>query len=449
MKGDAPGPSVVHHRWVLGKRLGLYAAAGIPVALVTGGHVIGAAAALAFDGLLVLGSWLEARSLRKKVPVVERKMAPRLIVGIPNRITLSLHNQGPSPVRVAVRDDLPAGWVADPDELIVELPPWARREAAYSVVPPRRGSFSFGDLHLRLEGPTRLGALVARAGSAGAVRVYPNVLGPRRYELAARLGDLARLGFRSVRTAGGGGEFAHLREYVSGDPYRDLDWKATAKRHKPITRVLAQERAQNVLLCIDAGRMMAARLGAVSKLDHAIDAALLCAWVALRQGDRVGLCVFADEVTSFVPPGRGPGQYRRLLEAAHDVEPRLAFVDFRRLVEVVRVRLPRRSLVVVFTDLLDEDHAQPLVDSAALLRARHLPVCVTMRDEVVTALARAPAPLDEMVYQRAAAADLLIERELLKARLQKVGVGIVEAPAGSLSVATVNRYLEIKARRAL
>lgn len=439
----------VHHKWVLGKRLGLYATAGIPVALATGGHGLGAAAALAYDGLLVLGSWLESRALRKKVPAVERKMAPRLIVGVPNKITVALHNQGASTVRVAVRDELPVGWVAEPDELIVELPPWARRDVVYTVVPPRRGAFTFGDLHLRLDGPTKLGALVARAESVSPVRVYPNVLGPRRYDLAARLGDLARLGFRSVRTAGGGGEFAHMREYVSGDPFRDLDWKATAKRHKPITRVLAQERAQNVLLCIDAGRMMAARLGAVSKLDHAIDAALLCAWVALRQGDRVGLCVFADEVTTFVPPGRGPGQYRRLLESVHDVEPRLAFVDFRRLVEVLRVRLPRRSLVVVFSDLLDEDHAKPLVDSASLLRARHLPVCVTMRDEVVTTLAHAPAPRDEQVFQRAAAADLLMERELLKARLHKAGVGIVEAPAGSLAVATVNRYLEIKARRAL
>lgn len=267
--------------------------------------------------------------------------------------------------------------------------------------------------------------------------------------MAARLGDLRSVGFRNVRRVGGGGEFDQLREYVRGDPYRDLDWKSTAKRLRPVTRVYQQERSQQVLIAIDAGRMMATRLGDISKLDHAINAALLLAYVALRQGDRVGLVVFADVVKSFVPPKRGPAQYRRILEALYQVEAEVAYVDFRRLVEFVQIRVPRRALLVMFSDLLDETHARPLVEHAALLRRKHLPVCVTMHDPVAEEIADRPAHRPDEVFRRAAAADVIAEREALKAHLQKSAVGLVEAPPGELAVETVNRYLEIKARHRL
>ncbi|MGE3631668.1 MAG: DUF58 domain-containing protein [Sandaracinaceae bacterium] len=350
---------------------------------------------------------------------------------------------------MTVRDDLPDGWVATPDEIVVELPAYARREVSYTVVPPRRGRYEFGALHLKLEGSVRLGASIVSYDAAQSARVFPNVLGPRRYELAARLGDLASVGFRSIRRGGGGGEFEQLREYVSGDPYRDLDWKSTAKRHRPVTRVFEQERSQTVLIALDAGRMMAMKLGAISKLDHSINAALLLAWVALRKGDRVGLVVFSDQVHGFVAPGRGPGQYRAVLDALYAVQAEETHVDFRRLVEFMQLRVRKRSLLVMFSDLLDETHAMPLVEHASLLKRVHLPVCVTMHDPVAESLADASVGSVPDAYRRAAAADLLAERETVKAHLRKGGVNLVEAPPSELAVATVNRYLDIKARRAL
>ncbi len=436
-------------KWSAGPRLAPLAVAGLPVALLDGGSGLGVAAALAYDAALLVGSAIEARGLGRVAPTVERRMDARLVLGVENRITLKLHNPSPRRLRVAIRDDLPAGWTAEPGELFVELPPYARREVTYTVVPGRRGRFAFGDVHLRVEGSARLGAAIVRVDASEEARVYPNVLGPRRYEMAARLGDLRYVGFRNVRRAGGGGELEQLREYVRGDPYRDVDWKSTAKRLRPVTRVYQQERSQQVLLAIDAGRMMATRLGEISKLDHAINAALLLAYVALRQGDRVGLVVFGDVVKSFVAPGRGPGQYRKLLEALYHVEAEVTYVDFRRLVEHIQIRVPRRALLVMFSDLLDETHARPLVEHAALLRRKHLPVCVTMHDPVAGDLAGRPASRPEEVFRRAAAADVIAERESLKAHLRKSAVGLVEAPPGELAVATVNRYLEIKAKHLL
>ncbi len=436
-------------RFVPGSRLAAFAAGGLPLAIADGGTGLGLGAALAYDAVLLIGAAIESRRLAARAPAVERTMDTRLVVGVENRITLRLHNPHDRPLRVAIRDDLPPGWRAEPDELALELPPYARRDVSYTVVPEKRGRFAFGDVHLKIEGGARLGAIVVTVSAAEEARVFPNVLGPRRYELAARLGDLSSVGFRSVRRAGGGGEFEQLREYVSGDAFRDLDWKSTAKRQRPVTRVFEQERSQLVLLAIDAGRMMATRIDRISKLDHAINAALLLAYVALRQGDRVGLVVFGDRVHDFVPPGRGPAQYKKLLEALYAVSAEETFVDFRRLLEFVQVRARKRALLVLFSDLLDEAHAMPLAEHAALLRRTHLPVCVTMHDAVAERLADAPVRDARSAYRRAAAADLLAEREAVKAHLRKSGVRLVEAPPGELAVATVNRYLEIKARHAL
>jgi uncharacterized protein (DUF58 family) len=464
--GEPPRGRAARARFVPGARLVPLAAGGLPLALADGGSGLGLGAALLYDAVLLVGAVLEGKQLARHAPAIERSMEARLVVGAPNRITLRLHNPHARTLRVVVRDDLPAGWVADPSELSVELPPYTRREVSYTVVPPKRGRFSLGDLHLKTEGGARLGASVVTVDAKQEARVYPNVLGPRRFELAARLGDLTSVGLRSVRRTGGGGEFEQLREYVAGDPFRDLDWKTSAKRQRPVTRVFEQERSQLVLIALDAGRMMAPRAErpaepsptrdeeappapGISKLDHAINAALLLAYVALRQGDRVGLVVFADQVQGFVAPGRGPGHYKRILEALYTVEAQETFVDFRRLLEFVQVRARKRALFVLFSDLLDEAHAMPLAEHAAMLRRTHLPVCVTMRDAVAHELADEAVRDVEGAYRRAAAADLLAEREVVKAHLRKNGVGLVEAPPGELGVATVNRYLELKARRAI
>ena len=457
------------------------------------GTGLGLASAAAYDGVLALLSFMESRGLRALAPEIHRRPPERLIVGRENHVRLELHNRADRRVRLRVRDTLPAsfklaGSQALAPDLEVDLPAHARRELSYAIVPTRRGRFAFGDLHLQLEGPLGVGDRRLSVPAHQQARVFPDVLGLRGEELMTRVSDLRTSGTRNVRKLGGGGEFAQLREYVPGDAFRDIDWKSTAKRRRPVTRVYEQERSQSVLLCLDVGRMMAARLteddhGVVqTKLDHALKAALLLAWVALRDGDQVGVLLFAEGVREFVPPGRGPAQYRRILEAVFDAEAQPTFVNVRALVAFVRARVPRRSLVMIFSDLLDDEHAMPLAESAAVLRQRHLPVCVTLDEPVASYLADAPVRLGsgedshgkpgaagagssdaedespeasasfdplERVFARAAAADLLKDRERVKAHLQKSGVGLVEAPASKLAVSAVRRYLEIKARRTL
>jgi uncharacterized protein (DUF58 family) len=440
---EAAAPVV---RYVPGKRLGWLTLLALPL-YATGD--LGIAAGLLWNGALIAAALREARSLRAALPAVARKLDARLLVGTANAVRVKLHNTSPMSLRFALRDDPPDSFAVDREELEGELPPFARQELHYDVTPDRRGRFAFGALHLRLEGRLALGAAIATVPAEQACRVFPNLRAPRRYELAARLGQLHRVGVRPVREPGQGGEFEQLREYVSGDSYRSIDWKATAKRRRPVTRVHGREQSQQVVIALDAGYSMAARQDSLGKLDHAINAALMVSYVALRSGDKVGLIVFAQEVLIYVPPQRGHAQYRRILEALADVVASPAYVDFRRLTEFVRARLPRRALLVIFSDLQGEQQIKPLCDQAAVLRAKHLPLCVSVSDPVATTLAVAEVGSDEQAYRRVAAAALLEDREAAKAQLRKAGVGLVEAEASKLAVAAVNRYLAIKSRHAL
>jgi uncharacterized protein (DUF58 family) len=438
-------------RLLPGRRLPLLLV--LPLGLLSLGPGLTWLAALLSLAILA-AAWADARALAALAPDVERRLPPRLSVSVSSIVTVRLSSRARRVLHLTVRDDVPLALAATPDTLRCVLAGPGRHDVDYQLTPAMRGDFELGDVHVRVEGLLQLGAATVSYRARVPLRVYPSLCQTARFELAARAGALHGLGVRAVRALGGSGELQQLREYVPGDAQRDLDWKATAKRRRPVTRVYGHERAQTVLIALDAGRMMASTHGAnpaapATKLDHALHAALLLAHVALRGGDRVGALVFADDVRVFVPPRRGPRHYLRILDALATVQPSDAYVDFRRMAELVRTRVPRRALLVVFSDLLDDTQALPLAEHAALLARKHLPVCVTLNDPVADALGHARVETASDVHRRAAAVVLLEDRSAVKARLRKAGVALVEADAAGLAVATVNRYLAIKARRQL
>ena len=407
------------------------------------------AIAFVLDGAVLALAFWESRALRARLPAVQREAPARLALGEDNVITLQLHNAEATGLRGRIVDDAPESFVCTPAELSFELGPRESRALSYRVRVQRRGQYRFGSLHLRADGSLGLGALIAIQPLAAEVRVYPSPRGPQRYELALRRGTLSGVGVRRAGRQGGAGELDQLREYVPGDAPRDLAWKASAKRLHPITRVHSQEQSQTVMIALDAGRLMAAPLGELRKLDHAIHAALLLAWVALRAGDAVGVVVFEQDVVSYLLPARGRSQYRRILERVYAVEPGDAHVDFRALTSFVRRTVPRRSLVMLFSELFDESQVLPLSAELPKLMPKHLPLCVTLRDPMTSQLAQASATHAQQVYLRAAAADLMAERALTKRQLMRAGVQVLETTVQEMSVQTVNRYFEIKGQHRL
>ncbi len=254
----------------------------------------------------------------------------------------------------------------------------------------KRGRFDFGDLHVRVRGPLGLVLHERRFPAARSVPVYPDLRGASRLLLSGAALDLVNLGLRQLRRDGRGSEFARLRDYAQGDSVREVDWKATARRTRPVTRVMESERSQSILICVDAGRSMAAQVDGLTKLDHAVNAALFLAFVAVRNGDRVGLAVFADGVKAYLAPAAGRLQYRKILDTLYATTPSLTYVDYLALFKELNVRLTRRSLLCVFTDFLDEEQASSMVAPLHRLARRHVPLCLSVRHRAGDPAAHGP-----------------------------------------------------------
>jgi uncharacterized protein (DUF58 family) len=319
----------------------------------------------------------------------------------------------------------------------------------YHVQPPTRGAFTFGAVDVRCWRPHGWLIRQVRIKADEKAAVYPDVLAIKRYELMLRRGLRIMLGLRRARPPGATTAFAGLRDYLPGDDVRRISWKATARRDSPVTTEVEAERGQQAIIALDCGRLMTAPAGLLTKLDHAVNAALLLAWVAQSQGDRVGMLTFSDVVRRFVAPQRGPVQVTQLNRVLYDVKPEYTDPDFGEAFSQLAFRVSRRSLVVVLTDVLDPEASRDLVAHATRLSRRHLVLVVAMSDPEVLAARDAPIERSSRAYEWAAAEELLSARRASFEQLRQGGVLGLDVEAGRLSPALVERYLELKERALL
>jgi len=404
---------------------------------------------LALDVLVAALAGVDLLMARRVRIEAHRRLPRKLSVGVANKVEVLLIHRSSQPVHVRVRDDVPDAFSATPEEAPLDLPPESQTRWVYRVTPAKRGKFSFGDVHVRVRGPLGLVFHERAFKEAQSASVFPDLRGASRLLLSGAALDLVNLGLRQLRRDGRGSEFARLRDYAQGDSVREVDWKASARRGKPVTRVMESERSQSILICVDAGRSMAAQVAGLTKLDHAVNAALFLAFVAVRNGDRVGLVTFADGVKTYLPPAAGRGQYRKIVDALYSATPSLTYVDYLALFKELNVRLTRRSLLCVFTDFLDEEQASTMIDPLHRLARRHVPLCLSVKDTALLGLLRRPPPGPEEAFQQAVASELLMDREMLKAKVSMGGVQMIDVQPDELSLAAVNRYLDIKARGVL
>ena len=278
------------------------------------------------------------------------------------------------------------------------------------------------------------------------MKVYPNLIHVRQYDLLLRRNQLQQLGLRHVRIFGQGTEFERLREYTPDDEYRRIDWKATARRQRPITIEYQTERSQNIMAVIDVGRMMQSPVERMAKLDYVINAVLLLGYVASGMGDKVGVMTFADELGQYLAPRQGRGQFYRMLELLYGVEPQPVEPDYGRALSYLATRQRKRSLIVLFTDLSGGSTMDALVNRVIPLAKRNLVLAVTINDPDVVAAAE-QRPFDSLsAYQRASAERLLDDRQVVLDTLTLRGVLTLDVPANQLSLSVINRYLELKGR---
>lgn len=422
------------HRW-----LALLAAAA-PL------FVLSPAVALGVDLVLVI--LLVADALA--VPAADRlrvtRRAPaRISLGARAEVDLRVDNHTGRRVRVRVTDDLPPLLQREGDDVAdVSVPAWREERVPYAVKALRRGDGEFGDLHLRVAGPLGLAWRQRTVGQADPVRVVPGILEVRRYRLLGLRNRLREAGFRAVRQRGEGGSFESLREYVRGDDPRTVDWKASARRGNLIVRQFQLERRQNVVIAIDAGRLMTQKVGERERLDYALTAALLLADVARVHDDAVGLLVFSDRVEAFIPPARN--SVSRLAEALGEVHARMVEPNYPAAFTYLSKQVRKRSLLVLFTDLIDPLASAAVVSQLSRAADRHLPLAVAIRNPDLEAAAALTATDEATVYRRAAAEELLQARAAALAPMQRAGVLVADTRPGDAVPAVVNRYLDVKRR---
>ncbi len=359
-------------------------------------------------------------------------------------------HRGRRQLRILVREELPEPLGgADSPERRLSLPAFRETEELLQVTPTRRGVGEGGTLHIRVEGPMGLSWRQARLELPWTATVYPPLLGASLRALPLGSARRREAGLRNVRRPGEGRLFEGLREWVPGDDTRIIDWKATARRGKPIARQYEDERRQQVLIMIDAGRLLTAEIDGTPRLEAVVAAALQLAHAAVEHDDNIGLLVFADTIQRYIAPARGRRALRAVLEGLAAAEGRLVESDYPGAFRHLAAKNRKRALTVLFTDVIDRTASDALVAHSGTLRPRHLPVAVTLRDPSLEALADARPTLQSAAFDRAAAEELLNAREAALAEMRARGVIVLDVEPASAGAAVVERYYALKRRGVL
>ncbi len=370
-------------------------------------------------------------------------------LGEHEEVRVLIENPKAAGLLATIADHAPASLTPQPREIAGSFDRNGRLELAYGTSSPKRGAYRFGPVDLQVSRRDGWMRRQVRLQHPHEVAVFPNVVAIKRMQLTLRRGLRVMAGLRRARPPGASTAFAGLRDYVRGDDIRRVSWTATARRDHPVVVEVEAERGQQVMIAIDCGRLMTAPAGELDKLDHAINAALMLAWVAQAYGDRVGLMTFDDRVTSFIKPERGSAQLRRITEELYAIKPEYVEPDFGHAFTHLSLRLGRRSMVVVLTDLQDPEASKELVAHSLRLAARHLVLVVAMSDPSVVNARQAPVTTSSRAYEWAAAEEFMASRRESFELLRRGGVLGLDVVAGNLSPALVERYLELKERALL
>lgn len=414
-------------------------------------------ATLIFDGIVLALMVIDGLRGRRDRVEVTRYPLSRLSIGRDNPITLSVKS-GSRPAIIQIRDYYPNDFQVSTPLLKASLSTNSSQELTYTVCPLQRGEFPWGDIQLRQLGVWGLAWHDWKIAASTKVAVYPDLIGLKQLSIRLTLQNTGTM--RQARRQGIGTEFAELREYRMGDDPRFIDWKATARRLGATpsaslqVRVLEPEQEQTLIILLDRGRLMTARVQGLKRFDWGLNATLSLALAGLNRGDKVGVAVFDREITTWIPPERGQHHLPKLIEQLTPIQPVLLEPDYVGAVTRLVNQQTRRALVVLVTDLVDVTASAELLSALGRLAPRYLPFCVTLRDPQVdkqahTALNTVGKEAIAPAYTRAVALDLLAQRQVAFAQLKQKGVLVLDAPANQISEQLVDRYLQLKARNQL
>lgn len=405
---------------------------------------------LALDALWVAALAIDAAAAADTFPIqVERTAPPAFSVGRAFPVRYRWRHGKRRRLTVLLQEALPAPLGLATGIRRLRLPPGRATYEKLVLRPVARGRGAGGRITLRVLGPLGLAWWQRRMDAPWEVTVFPSLVGASLRALPPQARRRQQAGLRNVRRWGEGRLFEGLREWVPGDDTRIIDWKATARRGKPIARQYEDERRQHLIIVIDAGRQLTAEVDGLPRLETVVDAAVRLAHAAVEHDDNVGVMVFADAIQSFVPPVRGRRGLRGVLEALAAAEARLVEPDYPAAFRYLAIRNRRRALTVFFTDVIDRTASEAVVGQVATLRGRHVPLAVTLRDPALERLA-SERPVDEQrAFERAAAEELLLAREEALGEMRRRGILVLDVVPAAVADAVVERYHQLKRRGVL
>lgn len=382
-------------------------------------------------------SYRSSESLR-----VSRSVSSSLPLGVDRFVELRVHNESNRSIKIKLFDHYPLDIKATGLPISLNLAKSTHADLSYKIHAVQRGKMEFPYTQIHLLSPLGFWHRNIKVMVHSEVHVYPNFAAVSHYALMATDNKLSQMGIIKKRRRGEGQDFHQLREYRKGDSLRQIDWKASSRMRKVISREYQDERDQEVIFLLDCGHRMQARDNKLSHFDHTLNAILLLSYVALKQGDAVGLATFSGE-TRWTPPRKGQHIIQQILNTVYDLQPTSESPDYSQIATDLMVRHKKRALIILITNLRDED-TDDLLPALKLLRKRHLVLLVSMREEAIDEVLEKPVVNHNDALLNAATHQYLQNRKQVFDKISSAKVISLDVVPSQLSVGLINHYLDIK-----
>ena len=380
--------------------------------------------------------------------VAFRQMADRFSNGDDNEVRLRIENNYPFTVQVEVIDEIPFIFQRRDICFRAVIPSREAQTIVYRLCPTQRGSYGFGHIRVFTATPLRLLFRRFTLGEPQEVKVYPSFLMLHQYELLAISNNLTELGIKRIRRVGHQTDFEQIKDYVAGDDFRTINWKASARRSKLMVNVYQDERSQHIYNVIDKGRVMQQAFDRMTLLDYAINASLVLSYIAMNKEDRAGLITFNEQFDTFVPASKQPGHMQLLMETLYAQQTTFGETDYSSLVIHLNKYVNKRSLIVLYTNFTSMVSMKRQLPFLQQINSRHRLLVVFFEDEQLKDYIRNHRSQSTEDYYRHVMADRFVyEQRLIVSTLRQHGILSLLTTPKNLSVDVINRYLEMKQRQ--
>lgn len=381
--------------------------------------------------------------------IAKRNTAGRFSIGDENKVILQLENKYLFPVRVSIIDEIPVQFQDRKWLRKAWISSGTKQELEYSLKPASRGEYIFENINVYVHAPLQLVKRRYIFQAKETIKVYPSYIQMRRYQLLAVSNRLQEVGVKRIRRLGHSMEFEQIKEYVRGDDYRTINWKATARKDALMVNNYTDERSQQIYCLVNKGRVMKMPFAGLTLLDHAINASLVLSNVALVKQDKAGLITFAENLDTFVLADKKTTQMNLILETLYRQQTRFLEPDFEKLFSVIRNRVTNRSLLVLFTNFESVESLQREMPALKKIAHYHLLLVVFFENTELKSLIEKKATKLEEIYIKTIAEKFAFDKRLMVKELQKNGILSILTTPENLTVNTINKYLELKTRMSI